>query len=57
MMIIMEGIVMCFALLLVCVIGISNGPIGLVLLYENDVQKRVIELGLITKENSRGCLI
>ena len=56
-MIIMEGIVMCFALLLVCVIGISNGPIGLVLLYENDVQQRVIELGLTTKEKIKKNLI
>ena len=50
MLVIIEGIVMCFALLIVCVIGISNGPVGLVLLYEKDVQQRVIELGLTTKE-------
>ena len=50
MILIVEGIVMCFVLLIVCVIGIANGPVGLVLLYEEDVQQRVIELGLTTKE-------
>ncbi len=34
MLIVVEGIVMCFVLLIVCVVGISNGPVGLVLLYE-----------------------
>ena len=50
MIILVEGIVMCFALLIVCVVGIANGPVGLVLLYEKDVQDRVVELGLTTKE-------
>lgn len=50
MIIIFEGLVMSFWLLLVCVIGIANGPIGLVCLYEKDVQDRVVELGYITKE-------
>lgn len=50
MIILVEGIVMCFALLIVCVVGIANGPVGLVLLYEKDVQERVVELGLTTKE-------
>ncbi len=49
MSIILEGLVMCFLLLIVCVIGIANGPVGLVVLYEKDVQERVIELGLTTK--------
>ncbi len=49
MIIILEGLVMCFLLLIVCVIGIANGPVGLVVLYEKDVQERVIELGLTTK--------
>ena len=49
MLLILEGLVMCFVLLLVCVIGIANGPVGLVLLYEDDVQQRVVELGLTTK--------
>lgn len=50
MLLLIEGAVMCFVLLIVCVIGIANGPVGLVLLYENDVQERVIELGLTTRE-------
>lgn len=53
MIIFLEGIVMCFALLIVCVVGIANGPVGLVLLYEEDVQNRVVELGLTTKEKIR----
>jgi hypothetical protein len=50
MLLLIEGIVMCFLLLIVCVIGIANGPVGLVVLYEDDVQARVVELGLTTKE-------
>ena len=53
MLLIIEGIVMCFALLIALVVGISNGPINLVLLYEKDVQERVVELGLTTKEKIR----
>ena len=53
MILIVEGIVMCFVLLIVCVVGIANGPVGLVLLYEENVQQRVVELGLTTKEKIR----
>ena len=53
MILIVEGIVMCFVLLIVCVVGIAKGPVGLVLLYEEDVQQRVVELGLTTKEKIR----
>ncbi len=53
MLLLIEGTVMCFVLLIVCVVGIANGPVGLVLLYEKDVQKRVVELGLTTKEKIR----
>ena len=42
MLLILEGILMCFILLLVCVIGIANGPVGMVTLYEEDVQQRVM---------------
>ena len=49
-MLIIEGIVMSFILLLICVVGISNGPVGLVIFYEQEVKDRVIELGLTTKE-------
>ena len=45
MLILLEGFVMCFILLLICVIGIANGPVGLVVFYEKDVQYRVVELG------------
>lgn len=50
MLIILEGLVMCLILLLVCVVGIANGPVGLVTFYEADVQERVVALGLTTKE-------
>ncbi|NLM19855.1 MAG: hypothetical protein GX217_07530 [Clostridiaceae bacterium] len=49
-MVILEGLVMSFWLLLICVVGIANGPIGLVFFYEQDVQDRVIELGLTTTD-------
>lgn len=51
MIIIIEGLAMCFILLIVCVVGIANkGPVGLVCFYEKDVQERVVELGLTTKQ-------
>lgn len=53
MLLILEGILMCFVLLIVCVIGTANSPVGLVVLYEDDVQQRVMELGLTTKEKIR----
>lgn len=57
MLLLTEGVVMCFLLLIVCVIGIANGPVGLVALYEEDVQARVVELGYTTKEKIRKSLI
>lgn len=53
MLILIEGVVMCFVLLLVCVVGIANGPVGLVTFYEPEVQERAIELGLTTRERIR----
>ena len=50
MLVFFEGIVMCFILVMYCVVGIRNGAVGLVCLYEKDVQDRVVELGLVTKE-------
>lgn len=50
MIIALEGLAMCFILLIICVIGIANGPVGLVVFYEKDVQDRVVELGLTTKD-------
>ena len=50
MILIIEGIVMCFILLIICVVGIANGPVGLVVFYEQEVQDRVVELGMTTRE-------
>ena len=48
-MLILEGIVSCFILLICCVVGIANGPVGLVIFYEKEVHERVCELGLTDK--------
>lgn len=54
MVLLFEGIVMCFVLLIVCVVGIAqDGPVGLVTFYEQDVQDRVVQMGLTTKERIR----
>ena len=54
MLLIIEGFAMCFIILLVCVIGIApEGPVGLVTFYEKEVQDRVVEMGLTTKEKIR----
>lgn len=53
MLILLEGLAMCFILLMVCVIGIENGPVGSVYFYEPEVQERVVQLGLTTKERIR----
>ena len=50
LLIILEGVATCFALLLPCVVGIANGPVNMVFLYEREVQERVVSLGLITEE-------
>ncbi len=50
MLIVLEGIVLCFILLIFCVIGIANGPEKFTVFYEKDVQERAIELGYTTKE-------
>lgn len=50
MLVLLEGLVMSFWLLLICVVGIKNGPVGLVVFYEQDVKDRVVEMGLTTKE-------
>ncbi len=53
MLIILEGLVMCLLLLLFCVIGIANGPVGLAVLYEQDVQDIVVALGLTSRKKIR----
>lgn len=50
MLILLESIAMCFLLLIICVVGIANGPVGSVYFYEQEVQEKVVELGLTTKE-------
>lgn len=50
MMIIIEGIVVCFIVLLGCEIGIANGPQGMLFLYEKDVKDRVYQSGLISEK-------
>ena len=50
MLILVESLAMYFILLLICVIGIANGPVGSVYFYEPEVQEKVVELGLTTKE-------
>lgn len=57
MLLLIETIVMCFLLLIVCVVGIANGPVGLVVLYEEDVRQRVVELGYTTKAKIKKSLI
>ncbi len=52
-MILLEGIALCFILLMICVIGIANGPVGCVYFYEPAVQEKVVKLGLTTKEKNR----
>lgn len=47
---IIEGIVNCFIVLICCVVGIANGPVGLVCFYEKEVWQRVIEMGLTTEK-------
>ena len=47
-LVIMEGVILSFWLLFICVVGIANGPAGLACFYEKNVQERVIGLGLTT---------
>ncbi len=48
---------MCFILLIICVVEIANGPVGSVYFYEPEVQKKVAELGLTTKEKIKKSLL
>lgn len=50
MLILVESLAVCFILLIICVIGIADGPVGSVYFYEPEVQEKVVELGLTTKE-------
>ena len=48
--VVLEGLLLGLLLYLVCAIGIRNGAVGMVHLYGEKVQKRVIELGLASAE-------
>ena len=50
MLILMEGIVLCFILLIFLVIGIANGPEKFTVFYEKDVQDKSIKLGYTKKK-------
>ena len=50
---IIEGLGLGFLLYLICAIGIRNGAVGMVFLYDQKVQDRVVELGLTTREDLR----
>ncbi len=50
MILILECLVVCFILFLPCVVAIANGTHNAAFLFEQDVQERVIEMGLITKD-------
>ena len=47
MLVIFEGLVCCFIVLLSCVYGIANGAVNMVFFYDEEVQRRCIDLGLI----------
>lgn len=51
MVLILECIVICFILLVPCVVVIAGGVHHAAFLYEKDVQQRVVELGLITPKH------
>ena len=48
-----EGLGLGFLLYLVCAVGIRKGAVGMVHLYDQKVQERVVELGLMTAEKIR----
>lgn len=50
MLIVIEGIVVCFILLIVCVVGLKDGPEKFAVFYEEDVKERVVELGYTTEK-------
>ena len=48
--VILEGLGLGVLLVLVCAFGIRNGAVGMVHLYDRNVQERCVKLGLITHE-------
>lgn len=51
--VLLEGLGLGVLLILVCAVGIRNGAVGMVHLYEPAVQDRCVSLGLTTKEKIR----
>ena len=51
--VLLEGLGLGGLLILVCAVGIRNGAVGMVHLYEPAVQDRCVSLGLTTKEKIR----
>ena len=47
---VLEGLGLGFLLYLICAIGIRNGAVGMVHLYDQKVQERVVQLGLSTAD-------
>ena len=50
MVLILECIVVCFILLVPCVVAIANGTENAAFLFEKEVEERVLKIGLITEE-------
>lgn len=50
---VLEGLGLGFLLYLICAIGIRNGAVGMVHLYDQKVQERVVQLGLSTEDEIR----
>ena len=50
---VLEGLGLGFLLYLICAIGIRNGAVGMVHLYDKKVQERVVQLGLSTADKIR----
>ena len=57
--VLLEGMGLGLILMLVCALGIRKGAVGMAHLYNDDVQKRVVELGMTTeaKIKKRGGII
>ena len=53
-MLLLECVVVCFILLVSCVVSIANGVHNAAFLFEPEVQERVIKMGLITREKLKG---
>lgn len=53
MVLVLECVIICFILLVPCVVSIANGIEQAAFLFEADVQDRVVEMGLVTRERLR----